>query len=160
MNDITSLFEQASKEWELGNYESAFGLFETAAKQGDAASQNNLGYFYDEGIGVKVDKNKAILWYKKAVENGEISSCSNLAKIYQDDGDAEKAIIWLDKAVSAGDGDAALELAKLYLDSTFTNKNEKAKECLTLILKSDSVTQDSVEEAHALLKSIDSGQLD
>ncbi len=154
MNDTNSLFEQASKEWELENYESAFRLFKSAAEQGDAASQNNLGYFYDEGIGIPADKDKAISWYKKAAENGEISSCSNLAKIYEDDGDTESAIYWLDKAIHAGDGDAAVQLAKLYLDSTLTDKIERAKDNLNLVLKSKSVTQDSVEEAQALLKTI------
>jgi len=93
MNEITDIFEQASKEWESENYASAFKLFKSSAEQGYTASQNNLGYFYDEGIGVKPDKKETILWYEKAVENGEISSCSNLAKIYQDEGDTESAII-------------------------------------------------------------------
>ena len=154
MNEITENFEQASKEWELENFESAFTLFKSAAEQDDAASQNNLGYFYDEGIGVKADKKKAILWYKKAVENGEVSSCSNLAKIYQDEGDTESAIFWLNTAIRAGDGDAALQLAKLYLNSTLSNNIEKAKEKLALVLKSDSVTQDSEKEAKAFLKTI------
>ncbi len=70
MNAKVDLFEQASKEWDAGNLKSAFDLFQRSASQGDASSQNNLGYFYDEGIGVSSDKERAIFWFTKAAQNG------------------------------------------------------------------------------------------
>lgn len=154
MSAMSNLFEQASVEWEAGNLLSAFELFQRSAAQGDPASQNNVGYFYDKGLGVKADREKAKFWYKKAIENGEMSACSNLASLYISHGEIDSAIHWLGKAISSGDGDAALMLAKLYLNESPFYERHKAKEYLELVLISDSVTQDSLEEAKDLLKAI------
>lgn len=44
------LFDDASDAWEKQDYKNAFELFLKAAKNGDSSAQNNLGYFWDEGI--------------------------------------------------------------------------------------------------------------
>ncbi len=154
MNAKLTLFEKASEEWEAGNLRRAFDLFQRAAELGDASSQNNLGYFFDEGIGVNANKEKAKFWYTKAMKNGEISSYSNLAKLQIDDGDFAVARDLLGKAISLGDGDAALELAKLYLDGSLQDENGEAKKYLKLALQSDSVTHSAVENARSLLAKI------
>ena len=40
------------------------------AEQGDTEAQYTLGYYYEDGIGVKEDKEKSFYWYKKAAEQG------------------------------------------------------------------------------------------
>lgn len=47
------LFAKANESWDSGDLRGAFKLFSVAAKNGDASSQNSLGFFYDHGLGVK-----------------------------------------------------------------------------------------------------------
>ncbi len=42
----------------------------TAADQGDAEAQHNLGVMYDKGQGVKQDDHLALSWYRKAADQG------------------------------------------------------------------------------------------
>ena len=148
------LFVKATEYWDLGEYDEAFNLYKTAAEQGDASSQNNLGYFYDSGIGVLVDKAMAKYWYEQAIENGEICAYANLANLFLESGDRESAFIWLTKAMDTGDGDAAVQLAKLILEVDQSDCQKKAKQALKLALTSMSVTPDSLEEATELLKAL------
>src|SRR5438309_1186493 len=71
----------------------AFEWFEKSAKQEYGDSQNNLGYFYENGIGITKDLEKAIYWYKKAVENGNENAKYNLELCYQIGKGIEKEII-------------------------------------------------------------------
>lgn len=41
------------------------------AHQGDANAQKNLGVMYDNGDGVKQDKQQAFEWFLKAAEQGD-----------------------------------------------------------------------------------------
>ncbi len=41
--------------------------FQKSADQGNANGQANLGYVYETGRGVTLNKDTAISWYKKAV---------------------------------------------------------------------------------------------
>jgi TPR repeat protein len=109
------LFDRANDEWEAGNVRKAFELFSQAATAGDPFAQTSLGYFYDEGIGVKKNAEKAIWWYRKAARKGSVAAINNLAITYRDSGNLRRARSWFKKAFSKGDGDAALELAKLSL---------------------------------------------
>lgn len=152
--DKEALFKEASSEWDAGNLTHAFDLFLRLAERGDPVSQNNVGFFYDNGIGVQANKEKARYWYEKAAENGDICAYSNIAILYQEAGDLESAIDWFGKALIKGDGDAALKLAKIYLDTEGYGDAEKAVKYLKLTLASDSVTPASLEEAEALLRTV------
>ncbi|MEK6745094.1 MAG: tetratricopeptide repeat protein [Nitrospirota bacterium] len=146
-----SLFNKASKAWERGNKKRAFELFFEAANKDEPSAQNNLGFFYSEGIGTRKDNNKALYWFKRAVSNGEIYACINIAKMYQDAGNIKRAKMWLAKAVQGGDGDAALDLAKLYLKNKRRDNLFKAKSNLNKVINSRSTTEDSRAAARTLL---------
>ncbi len=51
-----------------GDYESAMSNFMTAANAGDKVAQQNLGVMYNNGIGVRKDKEKATYWFKMATQ--------------------------------------------------------------------------------------------
>jgi TPR repeat protein len=53
-------FNQACSLWEKRRLKEAFRLFLSAAEDGDLASQLNVGYFYDCGIGTTKDTNAAV----------------------------------------------------------------------------------------------------
>lgn len=114
----------------------------------------SLGYFFDNGIAVRKNTKKAMLWYKKAARKGEVIAFTNIGTVYRDVGNFERARFWFLKAYKSGDGDAALELAKLYLSSKKKSRIVHAKKYLRLTLKSKCVTEASIEEANGMLKKL------
>ena len=51
-------------------------MFRMAAEGGLSASQHNLGWRYEKGIGVDVDPIESAYWYAKAAENGNAAAMS------------------------------------------------------------------------------------
>lgn len=50
--------------------EEALKLFMAAAEGGNADTQRVMGYFYENGIMVERDIDKAKMWYSRAIESG------------------------------------------------------------------------------------------
>ena len=63
--------------------EEAFGWFFTAAFQGDAAGQYNLGQMYANGFGTEPSPEKAFFWTKKAAEQNFLPAVSLMAASYK-----------------------------------------------------------------------------
>ncbi|RIA87623.1 hypothetical protein C1645_827507, partial [Glomus cerebriforme] len=59
----------------------AFELYKTSAEQQCSSAQNRLGFLYENGIGTKKDVEKAIYWYRKAVDNGYQDAVNSLDKL-------------------------------------------------------------------------------
>ncbi|GBC01725.1 hypothetical protein RclHR1_04300007 [Rhizophagus clarus] len=76
---------------------------EKYAVQERSDAQNELGYFYENGIGMERDLEKSIYWYQKAAENGNIIGQYNLGRCYQFGigvkKDRAKAFEWYKKSV-------------------------------------------------------------
>ncbi len=64
-------------------YNEAFGWFLTAAFQGDAAGQFNVGQMYMNGFGVEASPSKAFYWTKKAAEQDYLDAVRLLAFSYR-----------------------------------------------------------------------------
>lgn len=144
------LFVAARKAWDKGDEHSAFNLFTQSVAAGYAGAEQNLGYCYDEGIGVRKNFPKALYWYKTAWRHGSVSAASNLAMAYATRGNRRQAMYWWRNAVGQGDGDAALDLAKLYRASSHHAAAAKAKTLLQRALGSKYITPAGREEALAL----------
>ena len=142
-------FVRACTNWDDGALRSAFRLFLSGAKAGDVSSQLNLGYFYDEGIGVRVDKDKALRWYRRALAGGSVSAAGNIGLVFRDRGILPKAIKWLQRAIESGHDDSALELGKLYLK---LGKERDAVKSLRIASRSQNVTPHTRERAQNLLR--------
>lgn len=56
------------------NKAQAFWWMKRAAEGGVAGAQHNLGYMYQEGVGVKKDVQMAWVWYGKAARQGKAES--------------------------------------------------------------------------------------
>lgn len=54
-----------------------------AAEQGDAVAQFDLGFLYDNGIGVAEDDEQAIYWYNRSAHGGDKVAQFNLATLYE-----------------------------------------------------------------------------
>lgn len=146
------LFIRADRAWDDGKSKLAFRLFLKAAKAGDRSSELNVGYFYDAGIGVKRNREKALFWYRRAYKRGDASAASNIGTIWRDGGQLIRALGWFLRAVELGDGDANLEIAKIYLYQRKTH--HRAIPYLNRTIKSKCATEDSREQANRLLKSL------
>ena len=69
---------EAAADEEVAQFEEELRLAET----GDASAMNNVGYFYEYGVGVTEDQVKATEWYKKGAEAGDAVAMSNLCIRY------------------------------------------------------------------------------
>lgn len=152
---IHKLFIEANEKWDAGDLRGAFELFFAAASDGDAPSQNTLGYFYDNGIGTKRNPGLALLWYRRAARQGDVGAISNIAVTYRDKGDLKKSRVWFRKALSLGDMDAALELGKLFLDIRTRGSTARAKKYLAMAMSAQVITEASREEAAALMAKLE-----
>ena len=80
------------------------------AENGNAEAQYELGNYYNNGIYVKRDDTKAIIWYRKSAEQGLKISQFNMGCFYENGwgttADKEKALYWYKKAAEQGDEDA------------------------------------------------------
>jgi TPR repeat protein len=56
------------KDWNRGKLRSALKLFRSAAKAGDLGALLNVGYFYQNGIGVRQNPATALDWYKRVTD--------------------------------------------------------------------------------------------
>lgn len=82
-----------------------------------------LGYFHQNGIGTEVNIDKAISYYQKSFDMGDISSGYNLALIYVKRKDASKAIEYLASGLENDHIQSIKLLAQLYLSGEGVYKN-------------------------------------
>lgn len=89
------------------DYVKAREYLEKAAAAGHAPAENMLGTIYEQGLGVPVDLDLAIHWFRKAAEQGDPKGMSNLGQHLGPDGpDASKhveALMWLLLAARANE---------------------------------------------------------
>ena len=58
--------------------EKAYNLMHEAANANDSDAQWAMGHFYDVGFWVRKNSDQAIVWYKKAAENGSVDAKARL----------------------------------------------------------------------------------
>ena len=61
--------------------EKAYNLMHEAATANFSEAQYAMGYFYDVGLLVRKNRDQAIVWYKKAAENGEEDAKAKLREL-------------------------------------------------------------------------------
>jgi len=137
----------------MRRHKRAFRLFLLGARAGDSAAQLNLGYFYDRGIGVNADVEKAIYWYRRAYRRGNPSGAANIGTIMRDRGAYQVAIRWFERALRKGDAASALDLAQMYVR---LNQGRKALGFLRATLRSDEVSDETRQIARRLLARLSS----
>lgn len=97
-------------------HKQAFYWFNEAAKKEDDSGMYNVGDCYANGIGVKIDMEKAAEWYRKAAEAGHVAAMCQLGDYYQEVlVDNKKAVMWYEKAAEMGNSYAIDCVSQLYL---------------------------------------------
>lgn len=99
-----------------GQNNAAFFWMLKAANANHAAAQNNIGLSYLHGLGVKKDREKAIIYFEKAANQELAYAQSELAMLYyQQQNPAKARELWL-SAAEKNDEYAQFNLASLYLE--------------------------------------------
>ena len=65
------------------DYKAQFDREKARADKGYAEAQNNVGYLYDAGLGVRQDRQEAVKWYRLAANQGFDQAQLNLAICYE-----------------------------------------------------------------------------
>ena len=73
-----------------GHFETAMRAFIPLAEAGRAEAQNNVGHFYEQGLGVTQDYEVAMSWYLKASEQGLAEAQHNAGMLYYNGTGVEK----------------------------------------------------------------------
>jgi TPR repeat protein len=145
----------AHQAWGKGERKRAFDLFAEGAAMGQVGCMLALGYFYDEGIGIRKNKGQAMLWYKRAYRNGSSAAASNIATLYGEQHRDRLAFQWFRRAAQLGDGDANVDLAKCCLQGKGVRRSiPSAKRYLRAALSSTFVTEAGRDEAAALVRGV------
>ena len=147
----TAQFRSACALWDNGEHTRAFRLFLLGAKSGDTSSQLNLGFFYDEGIGVGPNQAKALYWYRRAHRGGSTSAAVNIGIVLRRQRSLSQAIRWFERALARGDHDGALQLGKACLDLGDTRR---AVKYFRKVVDSSTVSEDTRRKAQQHLRSL------
>ena len=112
-------FDKGLEAYNSGDYQIALQEWcPLAAEQGDAYTQNNLGYMYENGYGVLQDYAEAVRWYRLAADQGYANAQSNLGVMYENgygvlQDDAE-AVRWYRLAAEQGDARMQITLGLMH----------------------------------------------
>jgi hypothetical protein len=101
-------------------------LFEYAlnkAKSGDVGNMNQVGFYYQYGIGVDVDEDLSMEWYKKSAKLGNTEAMSALGHMYYNKKNYGEAKTWFEHASLLLYGHADYMLAILYYNGNGVNKD-------------------------------------
>lgn len=117
-----------------------------AANANDKLAQYYLGLAKENGYGTTTDASQAVMWYRKAAEQGLDSAQVNLALCYLSGigvtKDEQEGIRWLEKAINSGNSDAMTNLGiflikqgkevegERWLKEALGKGNDKAKQLL------------------------------
>jgi membrane associated rhomboid family serine protease len=80
--DVACWVDLASAENHLGNSAVALAHYRRAAEMGEKNAQYYLGTLYESGDGTPKDKQKAMLWYRKAADQGLPEALNDVAWEY------------------------------------------------------------------------------
>ena len=142
-------FQAGIAAYQANNLPLAYQEFLTAANDGHADSQFNVGLMYEQGIGVSKDEMEAIEWYTKSALQDNSAAQFNLGVLYENGRgtaiDYAKANEWYRKASVQGDPLAIGNLGMLYVRGQGVKENKVAGVALLLV----SATMDPSPQNHA-----------
>lgn len=121
MNQIGWLYRGNEEGFEA-DPEQAFYWYNESAKKGSDVGMYNVGFCYQNGIGVKKDDEIAAEWFKKAAELGNVGAMNELGDYYQNVLiDLDKAESWYRKGADLGDAECQNKLGVLLIDCEEAN---------------------------------------
>ena len=124
---VQDYLQEAKKNQQAGNAEMAFQQYMVAARDyGYPEAQFEVARCYQNGMGVEKSEENAVVWYKKAAEQGNAEAQCALGECYQQAGNAEMAFQqYMVAARDYGYLEAQFEVARCYQNGTGVEKNEE-----------------------------------
>lgn len=112
-----------------GHYEQAANLYEKRANQGDPQAVQKLGHLYNLRPGLPEDHKKAVHWYKRAIELGDIPSHWFVGVIYREGGgniskDNQLAEYFFKEGAEKGQHYSMYDLAGMHADNLTKENND------------------------------------
>ena len=104
-------------------YTQAVAPLKEKAEQGHSEAQYRVGWMYQLGKGVAMDKQAAIGWYQKAADKGHLSSQNNLCAAYLEQKAFADALPWCEKAAGQQHPRAQFLLAMMHYNEQGTAKD-------------------------------------
>lgn len=102
------------------NDDQVFNLLWKAANAGEKSAYNNLGYCFATGKGTNKNIQEALVWFKKAADNGDMIACQNYAvnaySIWSSLSYEQKSYAVQRLSKSLADGSELAERLKKYVD--------------------------------------------
>lgn len=108
------------KYYNAKQYQQAYKEFYADATKGNAVSAFNLGYMYQQGLGVKTDYLQSAKWFKISADRGYVDAMMQLGLMYRDDGfklsdrGYGSAFSWYMKAAVQGNSSGQYEVGNFY----------------------------------------------
>lgn len=122
-----SLYNEALKYHEAGDYNQAFRLFSHAAYLDHRQAQFYMGVYHANGFGIPQDYIHAFIWYEKAAKAGDSDAMNNLGALYehgqgitQNYAEARK---WYEKAATLGNSQSIRNLGAVYERGTGVSRD-------------------------------------
>jgi TPR repeat protein len=78
----TDHLQEGIDAYKKGDFQVAMRELMPLAEGGNAMAQHYVGFMYDNGEGVPVDYQQAVVWYSKAAEQGNPIAQHNLGMMY------------------------------------------------------------------------------
>jgi len=92
--------------------------YRKAADQRNVRASTNIGFLYNNGLGVKQDYSEAETWYRAAAEQGNVKAQVYLGRLHQSGLGVEQsyaeAMAWYTRAADKEDGEAQNAIGYLY----------------------------------------------
>ncbi len=128
-------FAQNSHQSELTDLAQAFA-------NGNAAAAREIGFMYYRGNGVRQDDAKAVEWFKKAAEHGDLQSQVNLGQMYENGlsvrQSSEESARWFLAAANQGDRRSQFRMGEIcYLGTGIPVDRAEAAKWWYLALRVD-----------------------
>jgi len=114
----TDTFVSGLNAIDRSHYAAAYRSFKPLADDGIAEAQNNLGFLFQNGLGVRRNYNTAISWYQRAADQGLAEAEHNLGILnYRGHGVAQNYTIarrWFKKSAEKGLRDSHYMLGLMF----------------------------------------------
>lgn len=114
MNTLGDIYESRHE------YKTAVKYYQQAVELGSLEGYCNMGWCYQEGLGVLLNSQKAFEYYKVAADNGYVRGMLFVAECYLNSIYVEKnvpeALAWLEKAAQSGSTIAMYHLGAIYAE--------------------------------------------
>ena len=141
MNDPVAMCEEGGKQYNKGNYSSAFEYLTKAAALGDTKAHFNISTLYRCGHGVEKDKGKEIYHLEKAAIAGHPAARYNLGCYEGNNGKIERAVKHLIIGATQGSDESIKALKEMF------KMDLVEKEDLAAALRAHKAAVDATESA-------------